>query len=61
MIMKQLKLIAYSLERIVGKTMNHKKVMIIELESGNSYVRRVSHSKLQELIMDPSIKAVKFL
>lgn len=59
--MKYLQVAAYSVERLVGKVRDHKKVLVTEKESGNSFVRRISQSKLQQLIMDPSIKSVKFL
>jgi len=59
--MKYLKIVAYSLERLIGKAKDHKKVLITEMKSGNSFTRRVSQSKLQKLITSPYIKSVKFL
>ena len=58
--MNPLKLVAYSVERLIGKVLEHKKVLVTEVKSGHTYTRRVSHTKLQKLIMDPKVKSVKF-
>ena len=59
--MKYAKLAVYSIERLIGKMKDHKKVLVTERKSGNSFTRRVSKTKLQKLIMDPKVKSVKFL
>ncbi len=58
--MKYLKLAVYSVERLIGKVKDHKKVFVTE-KNGNTFTRRVSQSKLQKLITSPRIKSVKFL
>ena len=55
-----IKKILYSLENIVGKNMGYRKVLVTDTE-GNAYIRQVSHNKIQNLILDSSIKSVKFL
>ena len=55
-----LKKVLYSLENIVGKNVGHRKISVTDLE-GNTFIRHVSHSKIQKLISDPNIKSVRFL
>lgn len=56
-----LKVIYYSIERIIGKSLGHQKIMTMESGSSKSFIRRVSKTKLQELIKDPNIRSVRFV
>ena len=55
-----IKKVLYSLENILGKNIGHKKISVTDLE-GNTFIRHVSHSKIQKLILDPNIKSVRFI
>lgn len=55
-----LKRFYFALERAVGKVKGHRKIEVTE-RNGKSFIRRVSHEKIQDVITDSDIRSVKFL
>ena len=51
----------FLMERVAGKALGYRKIQVTEMKSGMTFIRRVSHEHVQDIITDPEVRSVRFL